>query len=467
MILTMGCAGLGAFQYVSPGCSWYEHHMLGGCQRPPVRSECIRKQDGPPDVVLGHSRPTPARLMIIIPFKGDRHSASFSGLCDHLPAHLSSKGIEFRMIAVNQSDSHPFNRAALVNAAYAMLAQSAASSSGLLSHLRRFTYLAVHDIDRFPVRRNISCLPYTQNYYEDPGNTPRVLHPTSYTGGVLVIRRSLFEAVNGFSNLFWGWGHEDNEFYMRLRWCGLVPVHAPEIDWCMEHNDCAECKSAKPLPNNITSLWEETRKIALLQERVRYPAKNMAWDGLSSVNFTIQSSPRRARCGKHWLHFVDIALDRANKNSVHSACMADGGENDDGCVASVQPSQLPSGVVACVRRALPSGMQNLPVTTLAAKRSRAMYNFNYEVDVQVQDRQARAHVFRVAVCAHEWQGPGAQDASRYHPMWRASIARRSFNVQRKLGNVGSDDSLEFVLSKDFRYQAHFPCTLHPTPWQAR
>ena len=37
-----------------------------------------------------------------------------------------------------------------------------------------------------------------------------------YTGGVLAIRRSQFEAINGFSNEFWGWGGEDDDLANRL-----------------------------------------------------------------------------------------------------------------------------------------------------------------------------------------------------------------------------------------------------------
>ena len=37
-----------------------------------------------------------------------------------------------------------------------------------------------------------------------------------YTGGVLAIRRSQFEDINGFSNEFWGWGGEDDDLNNRL-----------------------------------------------------------------------------------------------------------------------------------------------------------------------------------------------------------------------------------------------------------
>ena len=41
------------------------------------------------------------------------------------------------------------------------------------------------------------------------------------TGGVLSIRAAHYEALNGFSNLFRGWGGEDDDFYRRIVEAGL------------------------------------------------------------------------------------------------------------------------------------------------------------------------------------------------------------------------------------------------------
>lgn len=34
-------------------------------------------------------------------------------------------------------------------------------------------------------------------------------------GGVGAFKREDFEKINGFSNLFWGWGGEDDDLYAR------------------------------------------------------------------------------------------------------------------------------------------------------------------------------------------------------------------------------------------------------------
>ncbi len=41
------------------------------------------------------------------------------------------------------------------------------------------------------------------------------------TGGVLAINIDHFEKANGYSNEYWGWGGEDDDFGLRLQNAGL------------------------------------------------------------------------------------------------------------------------------------------------------------------------------------------------------------------------------------------------------
>lgn len=49
----------------------------------------------------------------------------------------------------------------------------------------------------------------------------------TFIGGILLLKNEDFERVNGMSNKYWGWGLEDDEFYVRLKDAGLK-VHRPQ-----------------------------------------------------------------------------------------------------------------------------------------------------------------------------------------------------------------------------------------------
>ena len=69
-------------------------------------------------------------------------------------------------------------------------------------------------VDDFMVEKSgvlISCNPYKELF-----------------GGVCAMTRDQFYKVNGFSNMYWGWGGEDDDMYHRLREKTLSISRYPE-----------------------------------------------------------------------------------------------------------------------------------------------------------------------------------------------------------------------------------------------
>lgn len=56
---------------------------------------------------------------------------------------------------------------------------------------------------------------YGDNPYLIDLNFLRLLYDTLF-GGVVMFKKEDFLKVNGFSNVFWGWGGEDDNLYQRL-----------------------------------------------------------------------------------------------------------------------------------------------------------------------------------------------------------------------------------------------------------
>ncbi|WAR20679.1 B4GT4-like protein [Mya arenaria] len=94
-----------------------------------------------------------------------------------------------------------------------------------------------------------------------------------YIGGVLALTDDQFRKVNGFSNLYFGWGGEDDDMFTRLKINSVVLTHVdPEIGqyYALPHSK----DPGNPInPKRFTLLKKAKQRMAI--------------DGLSAVgNFT-------------------------------------------------------------------------------------------------------------------------------------------------------------------------------------
>ncbi|XP_053694920.1 beta-1,4-galactosyltransferase 7 [Sabethes cyaneus] len=147
------------------------------------------------------------KLAILVPFR-DRFDELLR-FAPHISAFLNRQQIPFHIFVLNQNDRFRFNRASLINA-------------GFLEVKRRYDYIAMHDVDLLPMNDNLK--------YEYPADGPLHIsgpefhpkyHYPTFIGGILLLRVEHYQALNGMSNRYWGWGLEDDEFYVRIKEAGL------------------------------------------------------------------------------------------------------------------------------------------------------------------------------------------------------------------------------------------------------
>lgn len=152
-------------------------------------------------------------LAIIVPFR-DRFDELLE-FVPHMTKFLTKQSVSHHIFILNQRDSFRFNRASLINVGFKFTES-------------KFDYIAMHDVDLLPLNDELRYL-----YPEDGPlhvSAPK-LHPKyhyeKYIGGILLITREHYRLVNGMSNQYWGWGLEDDEFYVRLKEAGLI-IHRHE-----------------------------------------------------------------------------------------------------------------------------------------------------------------------------------------------------------------------------------------------
>ncbi|XP_041368143.1 beta-1,4-galactosyltransferase 7-like [Gigantopelta aegis] len=146
-------------------------------------------------------------LAIIVPLR-DRFEELME-FVSHMKQFLSAQNIKYTIYAMNQIDSYRFNRASLINA-------------GFLESRTACDYIAMHDVDLLPLNPDLSyAYPEEGPFHIAAPSLHPLYHYKTFVGGILLISRKQFELLNGMSNRYWGWGREDDEFYVRMKKKGI------------------------------------------------------------------------------------------------------------------------------------------------------------------------------------------------------------------------------------------------------
>ena len=157
------------------------------------------------------------KVAIIIPYR-DR-PAHLHVLLAHLHPLLQRQQIDYRIVVVEQQGNLTFNKARIMNVAF-------------LATLRQEEDIGCfifHDVDLIPENdRNMYSCP------QQPRHMSVAIDEMNYqvpyeelVGGVFAIRVEHFFKVNGYSNLYWGWGAEDDDMAYRLQHVGLRITRPP------------------------------------------------------------------------------------------------------------------------------------------------------------------------------------------------------------------------------------------------
>lgn len=148
------------------------------------------------------------KLCILVPFR-DRLEELLE-FAPHIRTFLNRQRVRHVIIVVNQVDEHRFNRASLINV-------------GFLESHGQCDYIAMHDVDLLPLNDELRYdYPEAGPFHVSAPELHPRYHYKTFVGGILLLTREHFQKVNGLSNKYWGWGLEDDEFYLRLKSANLT-----------------------------------------------------------------------------------------------------------------------------------------------------------------------------------------------------------------------------------------------------
>jgi hypothetical protein len=160
-----------------------------------------------------------------------------------LHQYFTGLGVDFEIIVVEQYDTNPFCRGQLFN-------EGAKIATGNI--------LIFHDVDHYPTDgtnyTNFNTdvfLPLTRVIYVDKNLQPKPMEnvpggyrhfkdgvDSNFFGGVSIFKKEKFFEINGFSNVYVGWGLEDADLRERVLYYGLSVERASNNTFfALDHPD--------------------------------------------------------------------------------------------------------------------------------------------------------------------------------------------------------------------------------------
>lgn len=221
------------------------------------------------------------RLAVIVPFR-NRHE-ELQDFIPHMHHFLTRQHVAHEIWVINQADSYRFNRASLLNI-------------GFLLGQDRCDYIVMHDVDLLPANDELKySYPASGPYHISSPSLHPLYHYKTFVGGVLSLTREHFKQVNGLSNQFWGWGREDDEFYLRMKEARMI-IHYPTgittgYD-TFRHNHDKEKR-----PRDQKSYYSQQTK-SVMKDRST-GLNTIQYKVISRVNMTIDNAP---------FYFVNVHL---------------------------------------------------------------------------------------------------------------------------------------------------------------
>lgn len=262
-------------------------------------------------------------FFIVVPFRASTPTDPRHVHLAEFKRFVRSNVPDARVFIVHQTPGKKFNRGVLLNVGFLQA----------LKEAPRATHVITHDVDLIPsddlaelytaVPPPNSVIHFARRFERYAGSLET--NP-DYIGGVVSVRTEDFLALNGYPNLFWGWGGEDDELSRRIRTAGmrlLAPTSGLYTD--------LEGLSIK---QKVAVLQRGTERCMTKHELLsEYAAGKIPDDGLRSLNATKVRGVAQTTDG----NFTEITIDPLASNGHPSDLCADESYSAWGYVPSQSP----------------------------------------------------------------------------------------------------------------------------------
>ncbi|XP_069195555.1 uncharacterized protein [Procambarus clarkii] len=158
------------------------------------------------------------KVAVILPYRDRLHHLVI--LLSWLHPILRRQQLEYTIYVAEQAGNATFNKGSIMNAGFMEAWQR--------SDANCFVF---HDVDLLPEndRNMYSCPPQPRHLSVGVDTLGYKLPYFLLVGGVLSVRGDHFLRLNGYSNMYWGWGGEDDDMGYRIKQSGLSITRPPNM----------------------------------------------------------------------------------------------------------------------------------------------------------------------------------------------------------------------------------------------
>ena len=209
------------------------------------------------------------RVAIILPFRNRPKQLRI--FIPEIQAFLAKQNIEYRIVAIEQLGTAKFNKGSVLNIGLVEAFRSVPTD--------HFDCVVIHDVDLVPIVSNNS---YDCREQPDVGavqlSSAIEMYgwdlPLNGPGGVNMVQGKVMLKANGYSNRFFGWGGEDNDFEKRLKAIGVTMIQRNK----------ASGRYRNIKEDHFRSPGRANNRCILL----RYTNQSRVHEGISSVRYRVQ-----------------------------------------------------------------------------------------------------------------------------------------------------------------------------------
>ncbi|XP_027208068.2 uncharacterized protein [Penaeus vannamei] len=156
------------------------------------------------------------KVVVVLPYRDRLHHLVI--LLSWLHPILRRQQLEYTIYVAEQAGNATFNKGAIMNAGFMEAWQRGDANC-----------FVFHDVDLLPEddRNMYSCPPQPRHLSVGVDTLGYKLPYFLLVGGVLSVRGDHFLRLNGYSNMYWGWGGEDDDMGYRIKQSGLSITRPP------------------------------------------------------------------------------------------------------------------------------------------------------------------------------------------------------------------------------------------------